>query len=57
MLITFPYQIACRKEFEARHQVADAGDVGNHPNTYFIESRALIGGANQQEGETSKQEA
>lgn len=28
------YQIACRKQFEARFHGADSNNVGNHPNAY-----------------------
>jgi DNA primase large subunit len=29
------YQVACRRQFEARYPGADSGPVGNHPNAYF----------------------
>jgi len=32
---TRDYQVACRKQFEARFPKADSGPVGNHPNAYF----------------------
>jgi len=38
---TRDFQIACRKEFKARHGVM-IEEVGEHPNTYFIESRKLL---------------
>jgi hypothetical protein len=34
-------QVACRRHFEARHPGVSVEAVGNHPNTYFSESRAF----------------
>ncbi len=39
---TKDFQIACRKEFKARHNGLMAEEVGEHPNTYFVESRKIL---------------
>lgn len=39
---TKDYQIACRKQFEARYPAADSGSVGNHPNGYTEAARAFL---------------
>ena len=32
------YQISCRKHFEAKHPGVNSDAVGNHPNSFFLES-------------------
>lgn len=39
------YQLACREYFKITHRTDDAERVGNHPNTYFEESQALLQGS------------
>ena len=39
---TRDYQVACRKQFEARFVGADSGPVGNHPNGYFTAAYAHL---------------
>lgn len=39
---TKDFQIACRKQFEARLPGADSGSVGNHPNAYTEAARAHL---------------
>lgn len=46
------FQLACQKYFELTHNVEDAGFSLSHPNQYFIESQALLGG-----GKVVKREA
>ncbi len=36
------YQVACRRQFEARFPGADSGPVGNHPNAYFEVAHAHL---------------
>ena len=35
-MVNKDFQIACRRQFEARFKGADAANVGNHPNSYFV---------------------
>jgi DNA primase large subunit len=36
------FQVACRRQFEARFPGADSGAVGNHPNAYFEVAHAHL---------------
>lgn len=36
---TYQYQLACKRYFEATHKDGNSDAVGNHPNTYYEESR------------------
>ena len=53
------FQIACRKQFEARYKtpegkVADSNNVGNHPNSYFEVSAAGGGGGMRPRGRRAR---